>query len=136
MGVAAYKELGCKGEQKTCAWTPEWALEQDMAGVGDDGQPIPFYIPGFIQGPQDVLQEVMGGADAPTWLANKYQELANSPSELKNRKGKGPYCPYDFLSVDWEAMQLVVDIQRMKERVVGWGVNALEAKQQVEKKAA
>jgi hypothetical protein len=94
-------------------WVPDWALGQDIAGVGEDGQPVPYYLPGLIDGPESLLMHVVGDELlACQWLQQRYTELAGQRGSLGQQQCR-------FLQVDQDSQELVVSMSLMRAQVLG-----------------
>lgn len=143
-----------------CDWAPHLKLHLDLVPQDEKGR-LPshgstFFNPGLITGPQELLQEVLEGADGPTWLVQQYKKLAEK-TLAKPRRAKGQnrgraqavgngtedgsensksQPPYPFLRVDEATSQLLVDLTMMEQHVLGWGRSLVESNQSEAKRKA
>jgi hypothetical protein len=94
------------------AWIPDWDLDRHIAGVGQDGQPLPYYLPDLVKDTGSLRQLVVPEGKAGKWLLQRYTALTQQRDSQGQRQ-------YTFLSVDQGAQQLVVDISALRGQVLG-----------------
>jgi hypothetical protein len=84
--------------------------------VDPEGQPVPYFLPEVIQGPQDLWRHVVTTDPTWQWFVQAYNRLAAQQV-------------YGFLAVDQCTQTLVVDIPALRAQVLGMAHAALQAEQ-------
>jgi hypothetical protein len=103
-------KLGQK--RPSCAWAPNWGLDEDVAGTGRRGRPELYFLPGLVTKFAE-LAALTPRDGAGTWLLAHYQGLIKDSAYSR------------FISVDMQRQQLVINMPQLYATVGGWGLSAI-----------